>query len=62
MRTTPIAQLRLRQGKWYIDLTYNQLTRRRHFTIGPYTHAKALKAYEAGATIGRWIKEGIGDR
>ena len=62
MKKTPMAQLRMRKCKWWIDLTYNQLTRKRFFTIGPMTWDQAKKRYEDGAKAGRWMKEEIGDR
>lgn len=62
MRTVPHAQLRCRLRRWYIDLTYNQRTRKVYKSIGPYNFDQAKAAYEAGHESGRWIKEGIGDR
>lgn len=58
----PLAQLRMRQMKWYIDLTYQLKTRKKHFTIGPMAWREANDKYLEGSKLGRWIKEGIGDR
>lgn len=62
-RLIPEAKMRRRIGKWYIDLWYSTKRGMKIYSIGPYNEAAVVSGIlEAGATNGRWIKEGIGDR
>lgn len=58
----PVARLRMRQMKWYIDLEYDLGTRKKEFSIGPFGWVAAKALYEERANQGKWFKEGIVDR
>ncbi len=62
MKAVPVAQLRMRQMQWHIDLTYTFPNRVKQFTVGPMAWREANDKYLEGDKLGRWIKEGIGDR